>query len=151
AKGGDLGPQTKSNLVPEFTKAADALKPGEISAPVLSPFGFHIIRLDNKKGDTLWTHHILVAIQPSDTAAARIDRMADALSRLASASEDGSKLDAAAKHLGLTVVRGQALQDQPAVWNGQQIPSVSAWAFGGARVGETSELFDDEHGYYLAR
>jgi parvulin-like peptidyl-prolyl isomerase len=28
---------------------------------------------------------------------------------------------------------------------------VSAWAFGGARVGETSELFDDESGYYLAR
>jgi peptidyl-prolyl cis-trans isomerase D len=31
------------------------------------------------------------------------------------------------------------------------IPSVSAWAFGGAKVGETSELFDDDNGYYLAR
>jgi peptidyl-prolyl cis-trans isomerase D len=28
---------------------------------------------------------------------------------------------------------------------------VSAWAFGGARVGETSDLFDDDNGYYLAR
>ena len=151
AKGGDLGPQTKSNLVAEFTKAAEALKPGEISGPVLSPFGYHIIRLDNKKGDTLWTHHILIPIQPSDSAGARIDRMADTLSRLASSSEDGAKLDAAAKHLGLSVVHAQAFEDQPAVWNGQQIPSVSAWAFGGARVGETSELFDDDHGYYLAR
>ena len=28
---------------------------------------------------------------------------------------------------------------------------MSAWAFGGAKVGETSELFDDDNGYYLAR
>ena len=45
----------------------------------------------------------------------------------------------------------QALEDQPAVLAGRVIPSVSAWAFGGAKVGETSELFDDENGYYLAR
>jgi peptidyl-prolyl cis-trans isomerase D len=151
AKGGDLGSAPKSNYVAEFSKAADALKPGEISGPVLSPFGYHIIRLDSKKGDTLALHHILVTIQPSDSAGARIDRMADTLSRLAATSEDGSKLDAAAKHLGLNVVRITAFEDQPAVYSGQVVPSVSAWAFGGARPGETSELFDDEHGYYIAR
>ncbi len=118
---------------------------------MLSPFGYHIIRLDSRKGDTLSLHHILIPIQPSDSAGARIDRMADTLSRMAASNEDGSKLDAAAKHLGLQVVRVQAFEDQPAVWNGQQVPSVSAWAFGGAHAGETSELFDDEHGYYLAR
>jgi peptidyl-prolyl cis-trans isomerase D len=152
ANGGDLGAHPKSGYyVPEFSKAAEALKPGEISGPVLSPFGYHIIRLDSRKGDTLSLHHILIAIQPSDSAGARIDRMADTLSRLAATSEDGSKLDAAAKHLGVSVVRIRAFEDQPAVWNGQQVPSVSAWAFGGAHPGETSELFDDEHGYYLAR
>jgi peptidyl-prolyl cis-trans isomerase D len=31
------------------------------------------------------------------------------------------------------------------------VPSASAWAFGGAKRGETSELFDDDNGYYLAR
>ncbi|MDB4890442.1 MAG: PpiC-type peptidyl-prolyl cis-trans isomerase, partial [Gemmatimonadetes bacterium] len=35
--------------------------------------------------------------------------------------------------------------------NGKVVPSVSAWAFGGARVGETSDLFDAEDGYYVAR
>ncbi len=151
AKGGDLGAAPKSTYVAEFSKAADALKPGEISQPVLSPFGYHLIRLDSKKGDTLSLHHILIPIQPSDSAGARIDRMADTLSRMAASNEEGSKLDAAAKHLGLPVVHIQAFEDQPAVWNGQQVPSVSAWAFGGAKTGETSELFDDEHGYYLAR
>jgi peptidyl-prolyl cis-trans isomerase D len=151
AKGGDLGAMPKANYVAEFSKAADALKPGEISAPVLSPFGYHIIRLDSRKGDTLSLHHILVAIQPSDSAGARIDRTADTLSRLAAANEDGSKLDAAAKHLGLPIVHLTAFEDQPATFNGQLVPSVSAWAFGGAHAGETSDLFDDDHGYYLAR
>jgi peptidyl-prolyl cis-trans isomerase D len=150
-KGGDLGAAPKTAYVAEFSKAADALKPGEISAPVLSPFGYHIIRLDSRKGDTLSLHHILVSIQPSDSAAARVDRMADTLSRLAAANEDGSKLDAAAKHLGLPVVHITALEDQPAAYSGQIVPSASAWAFGGARVGETSDLFDDDRGYYLVR
>jgi peptidyl-prolyl cis-trans isomerase D len=35
--------------------------------------------------------------------------------------------------------------------NGQYIPSVGPWAFQGAKPGETSELFDAENGYYLAR
>ncbi len=151
AKGGDLGALAKGNYVAEFSKAADALKPGEISTPVLSPFGYHIIRLDSRKGDTLSLHHILIPIQASDSAGARIDRMADTLSRLAAANEDGSKLDAAAKHLGLPIVHLTAFEDQPATFNGQVVPSVSAWAFGGVRAGETSDLFDDDHGYYLAR
>jgi hypothetical protein len=93
----------------------------------------------------------LVRIQPSDTTTTRIDREADQLSKLAGSSEQGSKLDSAAKKLGLKIQRLQALEGEPAVLNGVQIPSASAWAFGGAKVGETSDLFDDENGYYLAR
>jgi len=37
------------------------------------------------------------------------------------------------------------------VMNGVLVPSASAWAFGGARVGETSDLFDDDNGYFMAR
>jgi len=149
--GGDLGKGGKGRFVAEFEKAAYALKVGEISQPVLTPFGYHLIRVDEHKGDTLALHHILVRIQPSDTASTRIDREADALSKGAGSSEQGSKLDSAAKKLGLTVSRTQAFEGDPAMLNGMQIPSVSAWAFGGARVGETSELFDDDNGYYLAR
>ncbi|HEV8410980.1 MAG TPA: peptidylprolyl isomerase, partial [Gemmatimonadaceae bacterium] len=114
-------------------------------------FGYHIIRLDSRKGDTLSLHHILLRVTQSDSAATRIDREADALSRLAAQSEQGSKLDSAAKQLHLPVNRVQVIEDSPAILNGQVVPSVSAWAFGGAKRGETSELFDDENGYYLAR
>lgn len=45
AKGGDLGWLYAGDTVPEFERAMDALKPGEISAPVRSPFGWHLIQV----------------------------------------------------------------------------------------------------------
>jgi len=149
--GGVLPRGAKGRFVPEFDKASYALKVGEISQPVLSPFGFHLIRVDEKKGDTLGLRHILVAITPSDSATSRIDRKADSLATMAGSSEDPSKFDAAAKKLGLTPIRVVAIEDQPAQAGGKVVPSVSAWTFGGARIGETSDLFDDENGYYIAR
>ncbi len=45
SKGGDLGWLYPGDTVPEFERAMNALKPGEISAPIQSPFGFHLIEV----------------------------------------------------------------------------------------------------------
>jgi peptidyl-prolyl cis-trans isomerase D len=95
--------------------------------------------------------HILVRITQSDSESTRIDKLADSLSRQAASSDQGAKFDSASHALKLPIYRVQAIEDETAMLGGRPVPSVSAWAFGGARVGETSELFDDDNGYYLAR
>jgi peptidyl-prolyl cis-trans isomerase D len=151
ANGGDLGKGVRGRFVPEFEKALDALKPGELSGPVLSPFGYHLIRLDSRSGDTLAAHHLLLRIQASDSSAAKVDREADRLSKIAAGSDQPSKFEEGARALGLTPFKVTVAEGEPARYQDRYVPSVSAWAFSGAKPGEISDLFDSEDGYYLAR
>jgi peptidyl-prolyl cis-trans isomerase SurA len=52
ARGGDLGWLSPGDTVPDFEKAMDKLKPDEVSPPVRSPFGWHIIQvIERRKQD----------------------------------------------------------------------------------------------------
>ncbi|MEO5817532.1 MAG: peptidylprolyl isomerase [Gemmatimonadaceae bacterium] len=150
-QGGDLGKGVKGRFVPDFEKVANTLAVGEVSQPVLTQFGYHLIKVDSRKGDTLGLRHILLRIQPTDSSTTKVDRLADDLSKLVAGADKPHKFDDAAKALSLTPYKVEANENQPAMSNGKLVPSVSAWAFGGAKVGETSDLFDADDGYYVAR
>ncbi|NRR31051.1 peptidylprolyl isomerase [Oxalobacteraceae bacterium] len=51
AKGGDLGWLYPGDTVPEFEAVMNGLKPGELSAPVETSFGYHLIEVLERKGD----------------------------------------------------------------------------------------------------
>ena len=64
SKGGDLGWINPGDTVPDFEKAMDALKPGEVSAPVQSPFGWHLIQvLERRNQDVTQERQKLLARQ----------------------------------------------------------------------------------------
>lgn len=69
-KGGDLGWVRKGRMVPPVEEAAFALEKGEVSEPVLSQFGYHLIKLEDRRkseqfGEEVWIRHILIKLEPS--------------------------------------------------------------------------------------
>ncbi len=50
-KGGDLGWIYPGDTVPEFERAMNALKPGQVSEPIETPFGYHLVQVVERKTD----------------------------------------------------------------------------------------------------
>jgi peptidyl-prolyl cis-trans isomerase D len=151
ANGGQLPKSVRGTYVKAFNDAVFSAPVGVLSQPLRTEFGYHIFRVDKRQGDSVWVHHILKLYRQGDSSAVRTDRLADTLSKGTAGATDPKVFDDVTKRMGLLVSRISATEGQPAQYLGSQVPSASAWAFGGARPGETSELFDDDNGYYLAR
>ena len=64
-RGGALGWFGRGQLAPEYEATSLSIKVGDISEPVLSDFGFHIIQLLDRRGNRFNTRHIL--IRPKST------------------------------------------------------------------------------------
>ena len=150
-KGGDLDRSTRGTYVKQFDDAVFSLPVGRLSQPIKTEFGYHLLRVDKRTADTAYAHHILKLVRQGDSAASRTDRLADQLATAAAGATAPEAFDDAAKTMGLLVSRIEASEGQSASYLGAQVPGASAWAFGGPRPGESSDLLDDENGYYLVR
>lgn len=72
--GGDLGWTKRGKFVPEFEAAAYNLDPGQMSDIVRSEFGYHLIKLQERRGNTIRVSHILISpeITEEDVEKSRI-------------------------------------------------------------------------------
>lgn len=79
AQGGDLGFFRRGELAPEYEATSLGLRPGEISDPVETQFGFHMIQLLEVKGNTFNTRHILRIPKASEEDIKKAERYLDSL------------------------------------------------------------------------
>lgn len=75
AQGGDLGFFSRGDMVKPFSDVAFELEIGEISEPVLTKFGYHLIMLEEKRDGEIRVRHILIKtkIDDSDSAEAKTE------------------------------------------------------------------------------
>ena len=81
--GGNLGWVARGRFVAEFERAAFALHPNEISMPVESPFGYHLIKLLERNRDSIRTAHILFKLIQSEADIANTRNFLDSIRRIA--------------------------------------------------------------------
>jgi len=152
-QGGDLGwvKRTEQAFDPQFMAAAKTLAPGRVSAPVPTQFGYHLIRVDAVKGDSLKLRHILVPIELQGAHLEAVEARVDSLERLAADQQNGALLDSAARRFNLPLSPVHRIVDGAPLELGRyRIPDVSVWAFE-AHVGETSPIIEAKPAYYVFR
>src|SRR5215216_3871597 len=101
ANGGDLDYFTKGRMVPEFEQAAFAMQPGQVSDLVKSQFGFHIIKVvDKKAASTRTLDEVRTQIQGTLTTQRVDQQIADRTRDLDTRVKKPSDLDTVGKDSG---------------------------------------------------
>ncbi len=149
--GGDLGTFDRNRMVAPFTEAAFALPVGEISEPVRTRFGYHLIEVlsqdrDKDSGEVyqISARHILLKVSPGPTTLDLLRESAEAfLSRV-----NGSNFAATAQAEAMDLVEPDAFIA------GRDLPTLpmslagSNWAFA-AKPGAVSPVFENDQFMYV--
>lgn len=147
--GGDLDFFPPGRMVPEFDAAAFAMQPGQISDLVKTSFGFHIIKVTDRKAPTVQkleeVKDQLTEQIAFDRAQAQATTMADAL---AAAARTPADLERAAAAQGLTVDEtGFFARDEPILSVGMA-PEMTSQAFA-LEIGQVSPVIRTSRGYVV--
>jgi len=67
SRGGNYGYQTRGSFVPEYEAAVFKMKAEEISDPVKSDYGYHLIQLVDRRGNEYKSRHILLTTTPGES------------------------------------------------------------------------------------
>ncbi|MFW6206650.1 MAG: peptidylprolyl isomerase, partial [Gemmatimonadota bacterium] len=143
-RGGDLGTFGRGDMVPAFEEAAFAAEEGEITEPVRSQFGFHIIRVRESYEDSVAASHILIPVERTDDSELELLMQADSLE----AMTENMTLDEAAENLEVEVRTVQVNEDFPLAPGAGVIREAFDWAQEEADAGDVSSVFENDQAFY---
>lgn len=151
-RGGDLGLVGKGDMVPEFEAMAWATAVGEVSPVFSTPFGYHILQVNEittEAGkDKRRVSHILLRVGPSTyTLREASDKIDDFLDGIA----DGAKFEAAATAAGLTVESSGAFERGEAIPNVGPLRRAERFAFSNEPGTLSTDPIEDESAIYAFR
>ncbi len=147
SRGGELGWFSKGQMVPEFENAVFTGRIGVIQRPVMSQFGYHIIKVTDRSNDKYVVEKIVNKIQASGTTLDRIYENATDFSYLAKENN----FDSEAELLGYNVVETPNFSE-----NATFIPGLGAskalvkFAFEN-KAGSISDVYRVPSGYVVAQ
>jgi peptidyl-prolyl cis-trans isomerase SurA len=96
--GGDVGWFRPGTMVPAFEQAAYSLmRPGDISPPVRSQYGWHVIKLERVRGPERQARHILIKPEITEADIARTRALADSIAGLI---REGADIESLAQQFG---------------------------------------------------
>lgn len=150
AQGGALGTFGRERMVKPFADAAFALEPGQMSEPVRTRFGWHLIKVEDKEEidgeEKVTASHILLRYQASRKTEDQLRTWADEFQAKALATGFESALTAA----GLSAQDSGYLQENQAIPSiGQDTAWLVNWAFA-QEVGAISRVAENDNGLWIA-
>src|SRR5882672_5511322 len=144
--GGDLDYFPKGRMVPEFEAAAFAMQPGQISDLVKSQFGFHIIKvIDKKPAATRTLDEVRTQIQQTLQAQRVEQQMTDRTRDLDARITKPADLDTVGKEAGVTVAESGFFAREDPIPTLGPAPEVAAQAFQ-LKDGEVSKALQSPRG-----
>lgn len=146
-QGGALGKIRRGQTVPAFELAVFSLPLNQVSEPILSQFGYHIIKVTSRTENEAEASHILIPIEMDQEAEERLLDYADSLETMG----ENMSLTEVARIMNLRVRDGEINDAAPFLAPVGQADEVAQWAFReNPEIGEVSPVFEAPTVYYMA-
>jgi len=142
---GDLGWFTRELMPEAFSDVAFAASVGELTEPVRTPFGYHLIEVQDQAEDSIQARHILIPFARTEESELALYTLADSLEVLG----ESLTLGEAALNLGLAVETTFLSTEFAFLAGAGQIGEGADWAFEEALVGDVSPVLETREAFYM--